>query len=32
MVLLLRRDLVSWSLAIDKHGGHDDLRGSYYRM
>jgi hypothetical protein len=28
MVLLLEGDLVSWSLAMDDHGGHKDLRGS----
>jgi hypothetical protein len=28
VVLLLERDLVSWSLAIDERGGHEDLRGS----
>jgi hypothetical protein len=27
MVLLLERDLVSWSLAIDEYGGHEDLCG-----
>jgi hypothetical protein len=25
---LLERDLISWSLAIDEHGGYGDLRGS----
>jgi hypothetical protein len=28
VVLLLGRDLVSWSLGIDERGGHEDLRGS----
>jgi hypothetical protein len=28
VVLLLERDLVSWSLAMDERGGHKDLRGS----
>jgi hypothetical protein len=28
VVLLLERVLVSWSLAIDERGGHEDLRGS----
>jgi hypothetical protein len=28
VVLLLKRALVSWSLAIDEHGGHEDLCGS----
>jgi hypothetical protein len=28
VVLLLEGDLVSWSLGIDKRGGHEDLRGS----
>jgi hypothetical protein len=28
VVLLLEMDLVSWSLAIDKCGGHEDLCGS----
>jgi hypothetical protein len=28
MVLLLKRDLVSWLLAMDEHGRHQDLRGS----
>jgi hypothetical protein len=27
VVLLLERALVSWSLAIDEHGGHEDLHG-----
>jgi hypothetical protein len=27
VVLLLERDLVSWSSAIDEHGGQEDLRG-----
>jgi hypothetical protein len=27
MVLLLEGALVSRSLAMDKHGGHEDLRG-----
>jgi hypothetical protein len=28
VVLLLERTLVSWSLAIDERGKHEDLRGS----
>jgi hypothetical protein len=28
VVLLLEGALVSWSLAMDKRGGYDDLRGS----
>jgi hypothetical protein len=28
VVLLLDGDLVSWSLAMDEHGGYEDLRGS----
>jgi hypothetical protein len=28
VVLLLEETLVSWSLAMDEHGGHEDLRGS----
>jgi hypothetical protein len=28
VVLLLERVLVSWSLAINEHGGHEDLCGS----
>jgi hypothetical protein len=28
VVLLLERALVSWSLAMDERGGHEDLRGS----
>jgi hypothetical protein len=28
VVLLLEGSLVSWSLAMDKRGGHEDLRGS----
>jgi hypothetical protein len=28
VVLLLEGDLVSWSLAIDERGGHEDLYGS----
>jgi hypothetical protein len=28
VVLLLEGALVSWLLAMDKHGGHGDLRGS----
>jgi hypothetical protein len=28
VVLLLEGDLVSWSLAMDKRGGHKDLRDS----
>jgi hypothetical protein len=31
MVLLLGRTLISWSLAIDERGGHEDLRGSGHR-
>jgi hypothetical protein len=31
VVLLLERVLVSWSLAMDKHGGYEDLRGSSRR-
>jgi hypothetical protein len=31
VVLLLERVLVSWSLAIDEHGGHEDLRSSGHR-
>jgi hypothetical protein len=31
MILLLERGLVSWSLAIDEHGGYEDLRGSACR-
>jgi hypothetical protein len=31
VVLLLERDLVSWSLAMDERGGHEDLRGSSRR-
>jgi hypothetical protein len=27
VVLLLEGALVSWSLAMDEHGGHEDLRG-----
>jgi hypothetical protein len=27
VVLLLERDLVSWSLAVDECGGHKDLCG-----
>jgi hypothetical protein len=27
VVLLLERDLVSWSLTMDESGGHEDLRG-----
>jgi hypothetical protein len=27
VVLLLERVLVSWSLAMDERGGHEDLRG-----
>jgi hypothetical protein len=27
VVLLLEGVLVSWSLAMDEHGGHEDLRG-----
>jgi hypothetical protein len=28
VVLLLKRALVSWSLAVDERGGHEDLCGS----
>jgi hypothetical protein len=28
VVLLLERALLSWSLAMDEHGEHEDLRGS----
>jgi hypothetical protein len=28
VVLLLEGDLVSWSLAMDERGGHEDLRSS----
>jgi hypothetical protein len=31
VVLLLESDLVSWSLAMDEHGGHEDLHGSGHR-
>jgi hypothetical protein len=31
VVLLLERDLISWSLAMDECGGHEDLRGSGHR-
>jgi hypothetical protein len=31
VVLLLGRDLASWSLAIDECGGHEDLRGLGHR-
>jgi hypothetical protein len=31
VVLLLERVVVSWSLAIDERGGHEDLRGSGHR-
>jgi hypothetical protein len=31
VVLLLERDLVSWSLAMDEHGEHEDLCGSGHR-
>jgi hypothetical protein len=27
MVLLLEGVVVSWSLAMDEHGGHEDLHG-----
>jgi hypothetical protein len=27
VILLLESDLVSWSLAIDERGGHEDLHG-----
>jgi hypothetical protein len=28
VILLLERALVSWSLAMDERGGHEDLHGS----
>jgi hypothetical protein len=28
VVILLERVLIFWSLAIDEHGGYEDLRGS----
>jgi hypothetical protein len=28
VVLLLERALISWSIAMDECGGHEDLRGS----
>jgi hypothetical protein len=28
MILLLEGALVSWSLAMDERGGHEDLRGT----
>jgi hypothetical protein len=31
MVLLLEGDLVSWSLAMDERGGHEDLCGLIHR-
>jgi hypothetical protein len=31
VVLLLEMALVSWSLVIDEHGEHEDLRGSGHR-
>jgi hypothetical protein len=31
VVLLLKGALVSWSLAMDEHGEHEDLRGSDHR-
>jgi hypothetical protein len=31
VVLLLDGVVVSWSLAMDEHGGHEDLRGSCRR-
>jgi hypothetical protein len=31
VVLLLEGDLVSWWLAMDEHGGLEDLRGSGHR-
>jgi hypothetical protein len=31
MVFLLERALVSWSLAIDEHGGYEDLCDSGHR-
>jgi hypothetical protein len=32
VILLLERGLVSWSLAVDERGGHEDLRGSVRRI
>jgi hypothetical protein len=31
VIFLLERGLVSWSLAMDEHGGHQDLCGSGHR-
>jgi hypothetical protein len=31
VVLLLEKNLVSWSLVMDERGGHKDLRGSGHR-
>jgi hypothetical protein len=31
VVLLLERTLISWSLAMDERGGHEDLCGSGHR-
>jgi hypothetical protein len=31
VVLLLEGVLISWSLAMDERGGHEDLRGSGHR-
>jgi hypothetical protein len=31
VIFLLERGLVSWSLAMDEYGGHQDLRGSGHR-
>jgi hypothetical protein len=31
VVPLLEEALVSWSLAMDEHGGHEDLRGLGHR-
>jgi hypothetical protein len=28
MILLLKRALISWSLAMDERSGHEDLHGS----
>jgi hypothetical protein len=31
VVILLESAFVSWSLAMDEHGEHEDLRGSNHR-
>jgi hypothetical protein len=31
VILLLESDLVSWSLGMNEHCGHQDLRGSDHR-